>query len=114
VARVTESWRNKGARKDFVLFNGKHGLAVAQVLAVFTLRMLDKLYPIAYIRPFRIIRRSNATGYILLKDNHVRNFIFVDSIIRSCVVLSPCVYPNIHILHDMEGSNMYLHLVDNN
>ncbi|KAG8696436.1 hypothetical protein FRC08_007148 [Ceratobasidium sp. 394] len=114
VARVTDSWRNKGARKDFVLFNGKHGLAVAQLLAVFTFKMLGKTYPIAYIRPFRVLRRDKTTGYLELKDEHVRNFIFVDSIIRSCVVLSPRVRPDVHVLHDMEGPDMYLRLMNDN
>ncbi|KAG9119885.1 hypothetical protein FRC07_004877, partial [Ceratobasidium sp. 392] len=33
VVRISESWRGKGPRKDYVLFNGKHGLSVAQLLA---------------------------------------------------------------------------------
>ncbi|KAG8742492.1 hypothetical protein FRC10_001388 [Ceratobasidium sp. 414] len=114
VARVTDSWRNKGMRKDFVLFNGKHGLAVAQILAVFTFKMLGKASPIAYIRPFRVLSRNKTTGYLELKDEHVRNFIFVDSIIRSCVVLSPHVRSDVHVLHDMEGPNMYLRLMNDN
>ncbi|KAG8714224.1 hypothetical protein FRC08_012222 [Ceratobasidium sp. 394] len=114
VARVTDSWRNKGARKDFVLFNGKHGLAVAQLLAVFTFKTLGNTYPIAYIRPFRVLSRNKITRYLELKDEHVRNFIFVDSIIRSCVVLSPSVRPNVHVLHDMEGPDMYLRLMNDN
>ncbi|KAG8692390.1 hypothetical protein FRC08_009814 [Ceratobasidium sp. 394] len=112
VARVNESWRGKGPRKDFVLFNGKHGLAVAQLLAVFTFKMQGKTYPIAYIRPFRVLNRSKTTGYVELKHEQVRNFIFVNNIIRSCVVLSPQVRRDIHVLHDMEGADMYLRLMD--
>ncbi|KAG9082381.1 hypothetical protein FRC07_014226 [Ceratobasidium sp. 392] len=112
VARVNESWRGKGPRKDFVLFNGKHGLSVAQLLAVFTFKMQGKTHPIAYIRPFRVLSRNKTTGYMEVKDEHVRNFIFVDSIIRSCVLLSPQVRTDVHVLHDMEGADMYLRLMD--
>lgn len=111
IARITESWRGKGPRQDFVLFNGKHGLSVAQLLSVFTFKTNGRRYPIAYIRPFRMLQRSRITGYIELKDEHVRNFIFLDSIIRTCVVLSPGIQSNKHVLHDLEGFDMYLRLI---
>lgn len=112
VARVTDSWRGKGPHQDFVLFNGKHGISVAQLLSVFTFRTNGKAYPMAYIRPFRVLSRSKSTGYIELKDEHVRNFIFLDSIIRTCVVLSPSIQSNRHVLHDLQGFDMYLRLLD--
>ncbi|KAG9086597.1 hypothetical protein FS749_003534 [Ceratobasidium sp. UAMH 11750] len=108
VTRVTESWHNKGPRWDFVLYDGKHGLSVAQLLAVFTFKMLGKSIQIAYIQHFRVLRRNKMTGCIELKDESVRNFIFIDSIIRSCVVLSPEIRPGIAVLHDLEGADMYL------
>ncbi|KAG9081342.1 hypothetical protein FRC07_014527, partial [Ceratobasidium sp. 392] len=70
VVCISESWRGKGPRKDFVLFNGKHGLAVAQLLAVFVLKTLGKTYPIAYIRPLRVLHRNKSTCYVELKDEH--------------------------------------------
>ena len=110
VARVTDSWRGKGPREDFVLFNGKHGISVAQLLSLFTLKIQGQSYPIAYIRPLRVLQRHKTTGYIELRDDHVRNFIFADSIIRSCVVLSPNISSNSLVLHDLEGPDMYLRL----
>lgn len=112
VARVTESWRGKGPREDFVLFNGRHGISVAQLLILFTLKFQGESYPIAYVRRLRVLRRNKTTGYIELQDNHVRNFIFADSIIRSCVVLSPDITLDTYVLHDLEGPDMYLRLFD--
>ncbi|QRV90390.1 hypothetical protein RhiJN_18408 [Ceratobasidium sp. AG-Ba] len=111
VARVTDSWRRKGPRHDYVLYDDRLGLAVAQLLGVFTLKIAGENYPIAYIRPLRVLRRNVRTHYIELKDEHVRNFIFVGSIIRSCIVLSPGIRPDIHVLHDVEGPDMYLRLM---
>ena len=110
VARVTDSWRGKGPREDFVLFNGKHGTSVAQLLSLITLKIQGQRYSIAYIRPFRVLQRHKTTRYIELRDDHVRNFIFADSIIRSCVVLSPNTSTDAHVLHDLEGSDMYLRM----
>ncbi|QRW13306.1 hypothetical protein RhiLY_12305 [Ceratobasidium sp. AG-Ba] len=111
VARVTDSWRRKGARYDHVLYDDRRGLAVAQLLGVFTLKIAGDNYPIAYIRPLRVLRRNFRTSYIELRDEHVRNFIFVGSIIRSCIVLSPGIRPDVHVLHDVEGPDMYLRLM---
>lgn len=110
VIRVTESWRGKGPRNDFVIYNDTLGLAVAQLLSIFKLNFWQKTYSIAYIRPLRMLRRSRQTGYIELKDEKTRNFIFVESIIRSCVVLSPEIHDDIHVLHDLESPDMYLRL----
>lgn len=110
VLRVTESWRGKGPRRDYILFNDSLGLSVAQVLCVFRIQFRQIWYPIAYIRPLQVLGRSKVTGYIELRDHSTRNFIFASSIIRSCVVLSPGARANIHILYDLEGPDMYLRL----
>ncbi|KDN40330.1 hypothetical protein RSAG8_08240, partial [Rhizoctonia solani AG-8 WAC10335] len=110
VLRVTDSWRGKDPRRDYVLFNDYRGLSVAQVLQIFKIRFQDVWYTIAYIRPLRMHQRSRTTGYVELKDDGTRNFIFVESIIRSCVVLSPDIHRNTHVLHDLEGYDMFLRL----
>ncbi|KAG9090785.1 hypothetical protein FRC07_012017, partial [Ceratobasidium sp. 392] len=43
IVRISESWRGKVPRKDFVVFGGKHRLAVAQLLAVPVLKTLGVL-----------------------------------------------------------------------
>ena len=75
VARVTDSWRGKGPREDFIIFNGKHGTSVAQLLNLFTLNIQGQRYQIAYIRPLCVLQRHKTTGYVELRDDHVRNFI---------------------------------------
>ncbi|KAF8603005.1 hypothetical protein BDV93DRAFT_556926 [Ceratobasidium sp. AG-I] len=112
VARVTESWRNQGPRHDFVLAEDKGGLFVGQLIRLFKLEARGQLHSIAYIHRLKIGRRSRTTGYIELIDEGVRNFIFTDSIVRSCVVLSPDIGGSRRVLWDLEGSDMYLRLQD--
>lgn len=85
-------------------------LFVAQLLKVFTLHARGRSHSIAYIHAFKIGRWSKKTGYIELIDSKVRNFIFVDSVVRPCVVLSPAIKDSRHILWDLEGSDTYIRL----
>ncbi|KAG8710978.1 hypothetical protein FRC11_003923 [Ceratobasidium sp. 423] len=74
ILRATDSWRGKGPRHDYVLFNDQRGLSVAQVLSIFKIQFRDKQYEIAYIRPLPIQRRSKKAQLIHLEMNKsIRN-----------------------------------------
>ncbi|KAG8734944.1 hypothetical protein FRC10_011167 [Ceratobasidium sp. 414] len=112
VARATHSWRKQGPRHDYVLVDDGRELFIAQLLRLFNLKARDELHSLAYVRLFKISRRSKTTGFIELTDTGQQNFIFANSIIRSCVVLSPGIHATKHILWDLEGPDMYLRLQD--
>lgn len=112
VARVTESWRNQGPRHDHVIVEDTKGLFVARLLRLFKLEARGQVHSLAYVHRLKITRRNRATGYIELNDEGVRNFIFADLIVRSCVVLSPGIIPSKHILWDLESPDMYFRLQD--
>ncbi|KAB5587645.1 hypothetical protein CTheo_8916 [Ceratobasidium theobromae] len=117
IIRVTDSWRNQGPRHDYVLAQNENSdeLFVARILKVFRLKARGEWYSIAYIHPYKIGRRNKSTGYINLIDTKTRNFMFSESIIRSCVVLSPNGHDSPgseHVLWDLEGPDMYIRLQD--
>ncbi|KAG9124969.1 hypothetical protein FRC07_009515 [Ceratobasidium sp. 392] len=110
LARSTESWRNQGPRHDFVIANDGKELYVAHLLNLFKLKARDKQHSIAYVRMFRVGRRSKSTGCIELTDTGNQKFILVDTIIRSCVVVSSGIQESKHVLWDLEDPDMYLRL----
>ncbi|KAG8743316.1 hypothetical protein FRC10_012195, partial [Ceratobasidium sp. 414] len=113
IARATESWRGQGPRNDYVIASDKEEFFVAQILKLFHLRIRhDTMHPLLYVRLFRVDRRSRTTGFIELTDTETQTFIFPDTIIRSCVVLSPGIKKSKHVLWDLEGADMYLRLKD--
>jgi hypothetical protein len=112
VMRVTDSWRKQGPRRDYALADEGKGLFVVQLLKLFVLKARGRSHSIIYVRRLQILRRGQTTGYIELFDKDVRNFIFADAIVRSCVVLSPGIDCQKHVLWDMEGSDMYIRLQD--
>ncbi|KAG9125007.1 hypothetical protein FRC07_009351 [Ceratobasidium sp. 392] len=110
LARSTESWRNQGPRHDFIIANDGKEFFVARLLNLFKLKARDKQHSIAYVRMFRVDRRSKSTGCIELTDTGNQKFILIDTIIRSCVVVSPGIRESKHVLWDLEGPDMYLRL----
>ncbi|KAG8738504.1 hypothetical protein FRC10_006789 [Ceratobasidium sp. 414] len=125
-SRIVTSWRTTGSYlKRSRRSDASHGnrekigkmssmskkTLVAQLLKLFTLKG-DDLHSLAYTHLFKIGRRSKTTRFIELADTRQQNFIFANSIIRSCVVLSPGIYATKHILWDLEGPDMYLRLQD--
>ncbi|KAG8734828.1 hypothetical protein FRC10_011393 [Ceratobasidium sp. 414] len=110
IARSTNSWRNTGPRCDYVIASDGNELFVAQLLKLFKLKARGEQHSIAYTRLPKIGSRSRTTGFIGLTDTKIQKFIFVDAIIRSCVVLSPQIHESKHILWDLEGPDMYLRL----
>ncbi|QRV91941.1 hypothetical protein RhiJN_19959 [Ceratobasidium sp. AG-Ba] len=112
IARSTEAWHNEGSRYDYVLADDGKELFVAQILKLLILTVRSEQHSIAYVRYFKIGRRSKSTGFIELTDTGVRNFISIHKIVRSCVVLSPCIRPSKHVLWDLEGPDLFLRLQD--
>lgn len=110
VVRVTDSWRNQGPRHDYVLAQTERELFVAQLVKIFMLKARGRSHALAYVRPFKIGARNKTTGFIELTDTKDYNFIFIDSILRSCVVLSPGIRDSKHVLWDLESSDIYLRL----
>lgn len=110
VMRITDSWRNQGPRHDYAYVETGRQTFVAKLLQVFTLTARGEQHPIAYVRCFKINRRSAITGYIELTDTKSQIFIFADWIKRSCLVLSPEIEESTHILWDLESPDMYLRL----
>ncbi|KAG9098331.1 hypothetical protein FS749_004060 [Ceratobasidium sp. UAMH 11750] len=112
IARATDMWRNKGPRCDYIIGDDGKELFVAQLLKLLKLKARGQEHSIAYVRLFKIGPRSKKSGFIELTDTKLQRFIFADSIIRSCVVLSPGIQESKHTLWDLEGSDMYLRLLD--
>jgi hypothetical protein len=114
VVRVTDSWRNSGPRWDYALVHTKQPeeLFVVQLLKLFKIqvRAHEQAHSIAYVQPFKILHRNETTGFIELANTGLQNFIFVDDIVRSCVVLSPGIERSKHVLWDLESPDMYLRL----
>lgn len=113
VLRATPNWRNTGPRHDFVIVQGEEpeGLWFAQILEIFDLQLNGQRYQIAHIRRFQTrLRRSKLTDYIELEDQGVHTFIFLDTIVRSCLVISPNAHAARHIVVDLLDSDMYLRL----
>ncbi|ELU38081.1 Lactonase domain-containing protein [Rhizoctonia solani AG-1 IA] len=104
------SWRGQDSYHDYVLVNTYNELFVAQILLLFILQARGKTQSIAYIHVFEITGRDQQHGYTELRDKGARNLIFTESIIRTCVVLSPGVKGSRRILWDLEGPEMYLRL----
>ncbi|KDN35213.1 hypothetical protein RSAG8_11788, partial [Rhizoctonia solani AG-8 WAC10335] len=110
VVRVTDSWRNQGPRHDYVIAETEGKTFVAQLLKLFTLKVRGAEHSIAYVRRFKITRRSKTTGHIELKDTRSQYFIPTDWITRSCVVISCGGDSSRHVLWDLESPDMYIRL----
>ncbi|CAE6440234.1 unnamed protein product [Rhizoctonia solani] len=114
VVRVTDNWRNSGPRRDHVLVQTKDPkeLFAARLLKIFNIqvRMHEKPHSIAYVQPFKILHRNKTTGFIELADTGLQNFIFVEDIVRSCIVLPSVMKQSEYILWDLESPDMYLRL----
>ncbi|KAG9075103.1 hypothetical protein FRC06_010266, partial [Ceratobasidium sp. 370] len=113
--RSTPNWRRHGARHDFVIVqDGDEGdIWFGQLIHVFMLRINNVKYSIAYIQRFNTrLHRSALTGYIELDDRDERAFIFTDSIVRSCVVLSPGAHENRLVVADLNDADMFFRLID--
>ena len=100
-------------RRDHVLINTMQGAVFAQLVLVFTLKILNVTYPVALIHPFA---RETSRGSRLQKDkdlNFLRlrklkdaktEFIFVRSIIRGAVLVpDEAVTDNYLVFHDLDG-----------
>lgn len=115
VMRVTPTWFGAGPRLDFAIVKDSEDDApwFAQILSIFVLDFNGTRHRLAYTRRFHTCpRRSKLTGYIELKDRGEFSFIFVDSIVRSCVVLSPGVHSSRLVVGDLTDADMYLRLLD--
>ncbi|QRV96205.1 hypothetical protein RhiJN_24223 [Ceratobasidium sp. AG-Ba] len=112
LARSTNSWRKQGPRHDHVIADDGKELFVARLLELFDLKVRDRRYSLAYARLFRIKSRNKTTGYIELTDTRNQKFIFLEWIIRSCVLISATTHDLDYVLWDMEGADMYLRLQD--
>ncbi|KAG9090888.1 hypothetical protein FS749_000205 [Ceratobasidium sp. UAMH 11750] len=115
LVRSTSKWRRHGPRHDFVIVqDGDEGdIWFAQLIHIFILRFNNVKYPIAYIRRFYTRPCRNAlTGYIELDDRDEHAFIFTDSIVRSCVLLSPGAYENRLVVADLNDPDMFIRLSD--
>ncbi|CAE6435172.1 unnamed protein product [Rhizoctonia solani] len=115
LARINPSWRGTGSRNDYVVIRGDESEPIwfAQLLDVFALSFQGQDLQIAHIKRFRTRpQRSKQTGYIELDDYNVHNFIYVDSIIRTCVILSPGITPHRRVVADLVDADMYFRLLD--
>ncbi|KAG8767221.1 hypothetical protein FRC12_006384 [Ceratobasidium sp. 428] len=113
--RSAGDWRKTGPRCDYVIVqDGEEGdIWFAQLVHIFVLRFNNIPYSIAYIRRFHTrSRRSALTGYIELDDRDEYAFIFVDSIVRSCIVLSPGAHENRLVVADLNDPDMFFRLLD--
>jgi hypothetical protein len=115
VVRVSPNWYGSGPRHDYVIVqdSDQEGLWFAQLVELFAIQFDGAQYQIAYIQRFYTrLRCSKLTGYIELEDRNEYAFIFVDSIVRSCIVLSPGVHERRLVVGDLNDSDMYLRLLD--
>lgn len=100
-------------RRDHVLVNTTQGVIFAQLVLVFTLKILKVIYAIALIHPFA---REKSKGARLQKDKDLgflrlrklkdtkTEFIFIRSIIRGAVLVpDEDVVGNYLVFHDLDG-----------
>ncbi|KEP45810.1 hypothetical protein V565_239550 [Rhizoctonia solani 123E] len=112
--RTNTNWRNGGERRDFVVVKDRDDgpLWFARLCELFVLKFQGQEYRIAYIQRFYTRpQRNKLTGYIELQNRNEYAFIFVDSIMRSCVVLTPDAQSSRSVVSDLNDSDMYFRLL---
>ncbi|KAG8700988.1 hypothetical protein FRC09_005625 [Ceratobasidium sp. 395] len=115
LARTASNWRKSGPRHDCIIVQDSEegGIWFARLLHILVLQYNGVPYHIAYIRRFYTRPgRSPATGYVELEDRDEHAFIFVDSIVRSCIILSPNVHSNRLVVADLNDSDMFFRLLE--
>ncbi|KAG8749793.1 hypothetical protein FRC12_013224 [Ceratobasidium sp. 428] len=115
LVRTNSEWRGEGSRHDSVMIQGQvdEGLWFARLLSIFSLEFRGRSLDIAYIKRFRTLpRRNKTTGYIELEDQGVFNFVYAGTLVRSCVILSPGVTYNRHVVADLTDADAFFRLID--
>lgn len=101
ISHISDNWRGKGKRQDYVLLDGGNGaILFAQILGLFQLRLGTNRYGIALVRIFKYHGREKLSETIQLEDVDEIEFVFIESCIRPAHVLPP--------LYEREGPPRFL------